>query len=103
MNARNGTFDSCTLTSGSELWLFLLSVDVTHSCVQSISGYLGGCVCVRLCKPKPESNSKVLRGKSVDIRAGITNCLCLDILSMYMNAVLEDLCGANGRRDDRLE
>ena len=28
-NARNGTFDSCTLTSGSELWLFLLSVDVT--------------------------------------------------------------------------
>ena len=72
-NARNGTFDSCTLTSGSELWLFLLSVDVTHSCVQSVSGDLGGCVCVRLRKPKPESNSKALRGKSVDVRAGITN------------------------------
>ena len=44
-NARNGTFDSCTLTSGSELWLFLLSIDVTHSCLQSVSGDLGGCVC----------------------------------------------------------
>ena len=71
-NARNGPFDSCTLTSGSELWLFLLSVDVTHSCVQSVSGDLGGCVCARLRELKPESNSKALQGKSVDVRAGIT-------------------------------
>ena len=71
-NARNGTFDSCTLTSGSELWLFLLSVDVTHSCAQSVSGDLGGCVCVRLRELKPESNLKALQGKSVDVCAGIT-------------------------------
>ena len=44
-NARNSTFDSCTLMSGSKLWLFLLSVDVTHLCVQSVSDDLGGCVC----------------------------------------------------------
>ena len=72
ISARNGTFDSCTLTSGSELWLFLLSVDVTHSCVQSISGDLGDSVCVCLREPKPGLNSKALRGKSVDVRTGIT-------------------------------
>ena len=44
-NEWNDAFDSCTLTSGSELWLFLLSIDVTHSCVQNVSGDLGGCVC----------------------------------------------------------
>ena len=29
-------------------------------------------VCVRLRETKPESNSKALQGKSVDVRAGIT-------------------------------
>ena len=44
-NERNDAFDSCILTSGSELWLFLLSINVNNSCVQSVSGDLGGCVC----------------------------------------------------------
>ena len=71
-NEQNDTFDSCTLTSVSELWLFFLSIDVTHSCVQSVSGDLGGCACVHLHEPKPESNSKALQCKSVDAHTGIT-------------------------------
>ena len=52
-NARNGTFDSCTLTSGSELWLFLLSVDVTTRLVCSVSCFLdGACVCEEIRKNK---------------------------------------------------
>ena len=65
-NAWNDTFDSCTLTSGSELWLFLLSVDVTHSCVQSVSGDLGGCVCASTwneTRVELESATRQVRGR----------------------------------------
>ena len=71
-NERNDTFDSCTLTSSSELWLFLLSVIVkplivlVHFYVSYGLGRSSACVAV---KAKVAENRET---SPVDIRANIT-------------------------------